>query len=120
MQMQMQMGTSAELLLLVWPWLVENPSAGTYIAGAVYAAALIGIVSIFRERIWRGIQQARELWRSDAMVEKFRAASKGEYLFWIALSLSIVTAGWLSLLIYHHQSMYILNIWFIFMISQLN
>jgi hypothetical protein len=105
-------GMTAGAGLVVWPWLVVRSSAQTYIIAAVYAAVLICIVSIFRKPVLDGlrcfalrmIERAKARWHGEAMEDDAPITSRPHYLFWVAVGMALITAGWLSMLIYHSQA----------------
>jgi hypothetical protein len=100
-------GLTAAAGIVAWPWLVNTPHIKAYIFSALFAAALVCLLTFFRQSI------RRELSRLSPRNLRNRRLSRSlippvipeetPWLLWVLVSLCLFTAIYLPLMIYRHQ-----------------
>ena len=101
-------GFAAGFGLVVWPWLVTNPRASAYITAAVVAAVVISLISYFRDPVRREIVHLlgnlrKRFSKTAPLVPDDSGPREISWPLWLAIGIAIITAGFLSMLIYRGQ-----------------
>jgi hypothetical protein len=109
-------GLTAGAGIVCSPWLANRPHIWAYICCALFAAAVVCLISLFRYSIWNELSRftPRELRNrrlSRTLIPPI-TPQQPDWFLWILLSLCLFTAIYLPLLLYRHQdpSLHILTI----------
>ncbi len=89
--------------LVVWPWIMNDPHARTYVGCALFAAVLICLLAVFRRQAQSEIRRVARAATNRIRRRPGHGFKPIPYFFWAALLISVATAVTLSMLIYRRQ-----------------